>query len=470
MNPPQNRPAPEPAQGINWKALPWALMLLGALLLTSQFLNSGQGPQAALVWYETSGLRKLEWDNYLSWLRFNGQAEQSRALEQQLREGNPHPWGNALLSEQFVTDSDARATDFWSSSQIQQWKTLREQAPQQLEQSPLYRWGLAAADPRPSRFFTAPFTGGTLWLTLLALTCLALVAQPLERQLGPGRLAVIWLAGSVLSGAGYLLATGPGQIPLHGAAPALMAILAAAAALSRKAIAITLPRGKQEPMSLNLPAWSLAFIPLALLIALTLGQPPMIANLSAGLLAAVGGALLALVLQPRGNQILVSETDTALLPPEQQQTMANGWDALGRLDGNTAERHFREVLNSDPQQFDALTGLFIAQQMQQPVQEAWHDTATTLFAHPADDIGQATQIAQHWKQYPPADKEALPEKCAWQLVITLTQAGEYLQAEKLAARFAEISDKPDNRQNALTVLREALIKEGLKHRADALKV
>lgn len=470
MNPPLNRPAPEQTQGVNFKAFPWALLLLGALLLTSQFLNSGQGPQGALVWYETSGLRKLEWNNYLSWLRFNGQAEQARALEQQISEGNPHPWGDALLSEQFVKDSDARAGDYWSPGQIQQWKTLREQAPQQLEQSPLYRWGLSAADPRPSRFFTAPFTGGALWLTLLALACLALVAQPLERQLGAGRLVVIWLAGSLLSGAGYLLAIGPGQIPLHGAAPALMAILAAAAALSRRPIAITLPAGKQEPLSLTLPAWSLALIPVALLIALTLAQPPMIASLSAGLLAALGGALLAVVLQPHDREIMASETDTAQLPPEQQQAMAHGWDALGKLDGSTAERHFREVLNSDPQQFDALTGLFTAQQMQHPVPQGWHDTAATLFNHPADDTGQAIQIAQHWKQYSPAGKESLPESCAWQLVITLTHAGEYQQAEKLAAQFAEISDKPDNRENALTVLREALIKEGLKHRADALGV
>ena len=467
MNPPLNRPATDDATGFNWTALPWVLMVLGTLLLASQFLNSGQGPQTALVWYETSGLRKLEWNNYLSWLRFNGQAEQAKAFEQQISEGNPHPWGDALLSDQFVRDSDARANDFWSPDQIQQWRTLREQAHQKLEQSPLYRWGLSAADPRPSRFFTAPFTGSALWLTLLTLACLALVAHRLERQLGAGRLVVIWLAGSLLSSTGYLLAIGPGQVPLHGAAPALMAILAAAAALSREPIAITLP-GRKETRSLTLPAWSLALIPLALLIALTLTQPPMIASLSAGLLAALGGASLAVVLQPRDREIAVSETDTALLSPEQQQAMAHGWDALGKLDGATAERHFREVLKSDLQQFDALTGLFTAQQVQQTPPAEWQQTAITLFNHPANDTGQAIQIAHHWKQYKQHPPAPLPEATLWQLVITLTHAREFQQAEQLAMQHAEYSDEKERRATALQVLRGALLKEGLTHRAKAL--
>ncbi|MDX1408880.1 MAG: hypothetical protein R3330_12120, partial [Saprospiraceae bacterium] len=71
------------------------LLLLGTLLLVAQFLNPGQGQQQALSWYTNSGLKQLEWDNYLSWLRFNGQAQQAKSLQQQLAAGNDHVYAAA---------------------------------------------------------------------------------------------------------------------------------------------------------------------------------------------------------------------------------------------------------------------------------------------------------------------------------------------------------------------------------------
>lgn len=467
MNPPQNRPAPDTSAN-HLKSLPWVLILLGSLLLASQFLNSGQGSQAALKWYESSGLRQLEWNNYLSWLRFNGNAEQAKTLEQTLASGNSHAYAPALFSPQFVADSEKRARDFWSQDQITQWKTLREQVPEQLAQSPQYRWGLPAAEPRPSRFFTAPFTGGPLWLTLLALLFLALIAPRLERQLGGGRILVIWLAGSLLSGAGYLLGVGIGQPPLTGAAPALMALLGAATVLSRQPITLSLPARQGDAKTVQLPFWSLAVLPLVLLVAITLAQSPMIAQLAAGLAAALGGALLALLLQPHGTQQSLSETPSAPLNPEVQQRLSHGWDALGKLESETAERHFREVLASEPHQFDALTGLFTAQLSQRPLPQDWHQTADTLFNVTTTEPGQATQIAHLWKQYRQQQCDPLPEATLWQLVTTLTQAKHFQQAEQLAMQHAEYSDEKERRKNALRYLREALRKEGLSHRAEAL--
>lgn len=466
MNPSPNRPATDATKPA-WKSFPWALVLLGALLLASQFLNPGQRQQTALSWYESSGLQQLEWNNYLSWLRFNGNAEQAKILEKQLSNGNPHGYAAAMFATQFVEDSDKRARDFWSSKQIEQWRSLRAQVPQQLENSPLYRWGLSAADPRPSRFFTAPFTGGSLWLTLLGLVSLAVVALRLERQLGAGRIVVIWLAGSLLSGAGYLMTVGLGETPLHGAAPAVMALLAAAAALSREPVHLTLPAGKKEQLSLTLPPWAISVVPLLLLAAIAFTKTPMFANLSAGLLAAVGGALLATVIQPHDSASLDAEQTLPPLSPELQQALANGWNALGNLDGIAAERHFREAMKTNTDQFDALTGLFTAQQMQQPTPRDWHQTASTLFSLQVDDSAQATQVAQHWKQYR-QHADQLPESALWQLVITLTAAKEFQQAEQLAMQHAEYSDEQERRKSALGVLRDALLKEGLSQRANAL--
>ena len=468
MNPPQNRPATDNSPGINWKTLPWALMVLGCLLLASQFLNSGQGQQTALSWYANSGLQQLEWNNYLSWLRFNGNARQAKTLDEQARSGNPHAYASALLSPQFIEDSNKRAGDFWSAQQIEQWRTLRDQVPQQLAQSPLYRWGLPAADPRPSRFFTAPFTGGALWLTLLALFLLGLAALRLERQLGPGRVVVIWLASSLLAGAGYLIMVTPGQAPLHGLAPSIVGLLAATGALSRTPVVFSLPTGKTKRTTQTLPAWSLVLLPITLLAALTLSQPPWVANLSAGLLAGLGGALLAILIQPRQNAAPETRQFGPSLSPDQQQALARGWDALGKLEGASAERHFQDALKTDPQLFDALTGLFTAQQMRQATEEDLQQTATALFSHNATDTGQATQIVHHWKQYKQSTAEPLPEATLWQLVITLTHAREFQHAEQLAMQHAANPAEKEHCKTALQILREALLREGLNHRAKAL--
>lgn len=467
MNPSPNRPATE-ANGRDWKTLPWVLILLGTLILASQFLNPGRSTQSALQWYETSGLRQLEWENYLSWLRFNGNAEQARALETQLASGNTHAYAAALLSEDFVKDSDRRARDFWSAEQIKQWSNLRSQVPYQLAQSPLYRWGLSAAQPRPSRFFTAPFTGSSIWLTLLSVAALAMVALRLERQLGHGRIIVLWIAGSLISGAGYLMLIGPGETPFHGASAPLMCLLGAAASLSRQPFNLILPKGKGQQLNLTLPAWSLVLVPLVMLGAIAAFQSPLAANVAAALLAGIGGAILALLIQPQHLEVVSVEDSGVASDPEQQLTLTRGWDALGTLDGVTAERHFRQALSSDPHHFDALTGLFTAQQIQQPVSAEWHQTAATLFSHDADEPGQATQIAHYWKQYKP-HASALPEIVMWQLVITLSNAKEFALAEQLAA--TQSTDEPEaeeTRRKALEALRAALMSEGLTHRAKAI--
>ena len=373
-----------------------------------------------------------------------------------------------MFSEQFFLDSDQRARDFWSAKQIEQWRTLREQIPGQMAQSSLYRWGLPEAAPRPSRFFTAPFTGGPIWLTLLALFGLALVAARLERQLGAGRLVVIWLAGSLLAGVGYLLMSVPGQVPLHGATPALLSLLCAAAVLSRQPIALTLPAGKNGPLSLALPGWSTALVPLVLIVALALGQSPMLPNLVAGLLAGTAGALLGLILKPHDRKEVIQEDTAVAVNPELQQILARGWEAIGQLDGDRAERYFQDAQKIEPSDFDVLTGLFMARQIQRPVPPSWRQSAIDLFNHPASETGQATQVAHHWKQYKQHLAEPLPEATLWQLVITLTNAGELQQAEQLVMQHADDSDEKERRDTALQHLRKVLREEGLSHRAKAL--
>ena len=454
-------PARPKADTTLWQRLPWVILTLALCLLAGALFNSGQGKQPALEWYAQSGLQQLEWDNYLSWLRFNGQGEQARRLEQQLSQSDRHAYAAALFAHDFVADSDARARDFWTVSQREQWKTLRSQVPAQLASSPLYRWGLTDQAPRLAHFFTAPLTGAPLWLTLLALALLVPLAAPLEQRIGHGKTLLVWIAGCLLAGGGYLLLAQPGQLPLHGAAPALLGLFGAAIASQKAALSLTLPgdNGKQ----LTLPAVTLWALPAALLGALSLQADPLLPTLCAGILALAGGALLVQILLPRESFGASSTEVTPVLTPTQQQELTRGWEALARLDGEAAANAFGNILESEPQQFDALTGQFTALQLAQE-ELAWQHLANTLFSHPADAPGQATQVSQCWKQFRQRSHTPIETQAGWQLVKTLTRAAEFQQAEALVEQL----DDHESRKSAVRTLRQALEKEGLSHRAKAL--
>lgn len=441
---------------------PWVMAVIALALLLGALLNPAQTPQPALSWYADSGLKTLEWNNYLSWLRFNGRGELAGQLEQQLAGGDVHAYSAALLSPAFVKDSDQRARDFWSPTQIEQWKALRQQAPDQLTASNLYRWGLADSNPRPARFFTAPLTGGSLWQTVLALLLLAPLAPQLERQLGHGRVLTLWLLGSLLAGGGYLLLARPGQMPFHGATAALMVWYGAFLGLQgwRTTLSLGVPGKARTAISLPTPA--LTTIPLVLLGLLAWQSQPAMANLAAGVLALAGGILLVQVMGPAESS---QDIETATPDPQDQQALQRGWDALGRLQADTACDAFQQVLDRQPDHFDALTGLFTGQRMGQNTND-WVHIAHRLFTHPATEKGQPKQVSGCWQQFRQQQGTNLPAPIGWPLVATLTRAGDFSQAEVLAASL----DHHDTRKPALQALREALHREGLGHRAKALEV
>ncbi|MDF1725918.1 MAG: rhomboid family intramembrane serine protease [Alcanivorax sp.] len=441
---------------------PWVMAVIALSLLLGALLNPAQAPQPALSWYAASGLKTLEWNNYLSWLRFNGRGKLAGQLEQQLTNGDNHAYSAALLSTGFVKDSDQRARDFWSPAQIEKWKALRQHVPDQLATSNLYRWGLADSHPRPARFFTAPLTGGPLWLTSLTVLLLLPLAPSLERHLGHGRVLTLWLLGCLLAGAGYLLLARAGQMPFHGATAALMVWYGAFLGLQgwRSTLSIRLPGKAWTAISLPTPA--LAAIPLALLGILAWQSQPPMANLAAGVLALAGGILLVQVMGPAEPS---QDVETVTPDATTQQALQRGWDALGRLQVEAAVDTFQHVLEQQPDHFDALTGLFTAHRMGQNTDD-WLHIAHRLFTHPAVEKGQPQQIASCWQQFRQQQGTELPAQIGWPLVTTLTRAGDFAQAEALAASL----DHHDTRKPALLALREALHREGLGHRAKALEV
>ena len=440
---------------------PWVVAAIVVALLLGALLNPAKTPQPALGWYQHSGLQTLEWNNYLSWLRFNGQGKLAGQLEQQLAAGDVHAFSAAMLSPAFVTDSEQRARDFWSPAQRDTWSALRQQVPGQLAASNLYRWGLADSSPRPARFFTAPFTGGPLWLTALTLLALMPLASSLERTLGHGRVLTLWLLGCLLAGAGYLMLARAGQTPFHGATPALMVWYGAFLGLQGWRTRLSFPMPGRAWPTIALPTAALAIIPLALLALQAWQSQPATAYLAAGMLALGGGILLVQIMRPAEP---AQDIEIVMPDPQDQQTLQRGWEALGSLQPAAAIDAFQQVIERHPDHFDALTGLFTAHRMGQHSND-WLHTAHRLFAHPATEKGQPQQVAGHWQQFRQQQGPTLPAAIGWPLVTTLTRAGEFAQAEALAASL----DHHDTRKPALQVLREALLREGLGHRAKALE-
>ena len=131
---------------------PWVVAAIVVALLLGALLNPAKTPQPALGWYQHSGLQTLEWNNYLSWLRFNGQGKLAGQLEQQLAAGDVHAFSAAMLSPAFVTDSEQRARDFWSPAQRDTWSALRGRRALRVEWSDPLDWEAFAGRARSTSY------------------------------------------------------------------------------------------------------------------------------------------------------------------------------------------------------------------------------------------------------------------------------------------------------------------------------
>ncbi len=443
-----------------WRTAPWVMACLAIALLASQLLNSATPSQPVLNWYQSSGLKTWSgtttspgfastikapchnaWNNTLTW-----------TLTSTARPCSPRILSQTANTAPMISGPQPRSNS----------GTACASNPAQVATSNLYRWGLPDASPRPARFFTAPFTGGSLWLTLATLLVLLPLAPTLERRLGHGRVLALWILGCLLSGFGYLLLASPGQIPFHGATAPMLVWFGAFFGLQRDTLSLPFWHPKHKHWRhLPVSPYTLLPLPVAVLAALALFSDPLLANLSAGLCAFIGGLLLVQIMRPQPAD--TQQHNSHAPDPQQLSSLTRGWDALGQLNGDAASTAFAQILATEPDHFDALTGQFTAQQLLSDNVACQH-AADALFSRPAAGPAEAAQISQHWKQYRQRSYPSISTSTGWQLVHTLSQAREFQQAEALVKQL----DKHDHGQDAIKALRQALEQEGLSHRAKAL--
>ena len=193
-------------ESVRLRSLPWVLltvMLCYLLVLVTWQAREPEQRQELLSWYQESGLFEMEWDIYLSWLRFNGQRTKAQRFEQARADGElMTPFLDMAFNPRFEAENRDRGLDYWSPRRFDQWKDKRAAFKQRAKSLPSYFAGLRPSDPRPGRFVTWHFLQHGLIAWALMLVVLVPFAWPLEARLGKGPTVLLWLLGGVLAGLG----------------------------------------------------------------------------------------------------------------------------------------------------------------------------------------------------------------------------------------------------------------------------
>lgn len=457
------------------RSLPWVcltIMLAYLLVLLTYQHEEAQQRQALLNWYQETGLFSMEWDQYRSWLRINGRGDRAAVLAKQREAGNEvDPFLDMAFNPRFEAENRRRGSDYWSAQAFRQWKDKREQFRQRAQKLPRYFAGLIPSDPRPGRFLTWHFLHDGLVHWALCLLVLAPFAWPLEARLGKARTVVLWLLGGVMAGLGPVWLFSGHYQPVIGSSAVVSAWIGAFASLFARAripFGYIHPRTRQTatvelPALILLPLWTL--LPLYALMVRD-GDAVL---LSAQLFGVVGGAVLAQLIQDTGMG--QSETDEADNEQDRAhaRTLTQGWDALARFEFTGAEQHFLQAREDEPDDFNALTGLFLVRKVR-PETESFQTTLQDLLQRRPADPDEGRQRERLLRQLVREERvPALPESLQLEIARLLARAGDPQQVEPIVADALDRKSEAPNLGRALHALAEAWEQKGDSARAQGFR-
>ncbi len=467
-------PLPDPDQR-RIRSLPWvvlAIMLVYLLVLLTYQSQEQEQRRALLNWYQETGLFSMEWDQYRSWLRINGRGDRAAALAQEREAGNEvDPFLDMAFNPRFEAENRRRGSDYWSAQAFRQWKDKREQFRQRARTLPRYFAGLIPSDPRPGRFLTWHFLHDGLVHWALCLLILAPFAWPLEARLGKARAVVLWLLGGVMAGLGPVWLFSGHYHPVIGSSAVVSAWIGAFASLFARAripFGYIHPRTRQ-PAIVDLPALILLPLWLVLPAYAFMGTDNGLVLLSAQLFGLLGGAVLAQLIQDTGMQ----QRDTNASDDDQERararTLTEGWDALARFEFSEAEKQFLQIRADRPEDFDALTGLFLARKVE-PEQEKFQTVLRELLQLRPAGPDQARQRERLLRQFMREERQwALPESVQLEIAWVFARAGDPQQAEPLVAEALERKSDVPELGRALHALADAWDKKGDAARAEGFR-
>ena len=379
------------AERLPWLAIALALLTLAVLLWSHHGREESEAELAA--WYQDSGLQELETNAYRSWLRLEGQLARQGRLEERLEADDSFGVFRLVAwDRRFAEAAPEEADRFWSTPEQEQWEALRGELEQRRDRLPESRFGLTPAEPAPGALVTMHLLNPSVLHWLVAMAVLLVFAASLEPALGRVRTLLLWLTTAVAAAAVAAVLLGDRQLPLFGSsliASAMAGMYLGYFGTRRLSFLLPLPRSPGWQRR-QLPAWLLApwWLPLPAWALAADDTPAMILP---QILALGAGALL--VQLGRLPRVEALEEDAGEPDEREQQLRARlgaGWSALGAMAFVEAEQQFRAALETDPENFNALCGLYQVHKLR-PDSETWRETADALLSLTPEDVAEQRQ-------------------------------------------------------------------------------
>lgn len=430
-------PLPEqPRPGnLPWVCLTFFALGLAVLLVVQR--GDAAREQALASWYRDSGLFALEWPNYVSWLRINGQATQADTLQQALR-------GDDLVTvvrhmgydPAFERENLQRGDQYWSPREWQRWQHLRDDFRTRSRAIASRHYALTPSAPRPGTWLTWHVLQPSFAHWLVALLVALPFLWPLEAELGHRRMAILWLLAGAVTALALVGLMPDSHRPLLGSmtmTSALTGMYLGLFARRRLPVRWFHPRERRWRAG----AWPAAtFAPLWLALPLWIwsrGGEEMAGLLLAQALALpIGAGLVHLVRRDTaedGDAATNEEEDAAV---QLRRHLSAGWNGMSALAFAEAEQAFEAALALSPGHFHALTGLYHLRKLQ-PDSDAFLQTAVQALGAPVDGEGDIRQQLMLYRDLHQRDRaDRLPLEVAVPLLMRFTRIAELRDAEQLA--------------------------------------
>jgi len=417
---------------VPWFSAGFAILVL--LLLIIWRHDPVRDEQRLFNSYEQSGLFAQEWAIYPSWLRLNGQLIKAARLEKLASSGNRQEIFRAVAFDPVFADQMHEDADrFWSDEETRQWQERRTRFEDAMQQAPAFHYGLVPAAPGPLSFITMHWLNPGYLHAILAILVLAPLAIALENQLRSLRVAVVTAIAVLLSMLIAIAWLRDTYAPLYSSSLVVSALTGIYLGFfHKKPVNLLVPdfrERKLRRLEKTLPAWIPALVWLLLPLA-TLFSPVKDLVLMQVLALASGALIIQLALTSDIRELNASLQEKT---PEDATTKALGkaWTAMGIMAFTDARHQFEKVLREEPDNWNALTGLYQVHKLQ-PESAEFAATAARLLQQalesPADCRQQLMIYQEHAKLLP---EFALSESARWQLVINFCRIGATSEAEKL---------------------------------------
>ncbi|MBL4866216.1 MAG: rhomboid family intramembrane serine protease [Pseudomonadales bacterium] len=413
------------------------LILINCLVYFGYQGGDEEKYQLATNFYLNSGLFKMEYPRYSSYLYRVEQSKQAQQAEQAYGAEEFEFLTQLMASDLgFAEHLQEKGTTFWSDKEYSRWQELKEKANTIARSISELRFGLVPAHNTPLTFISHQLLHSNLIHLIGALLLLIILGIPVEQALGVGRTLVSYILCGIGGGIVYSLATffsdGPHYQPYVGASASiagLMGMYVAVHGLQKIRFVyfiITFGRSTVPALCL-LPLW-LGYEAFQTFYA----QVPATAFWAHGGGLATGAAIVLATKKwfPVIKEIPIETEDLNL---EYKRELAKVMDSIGEMEFSSAASALRKLIDRHPRDFYLLEQLYKLEKLNTKKQ-SYQKTVEKIFCFPCNDDTQLLAIRNIYRDFKKvSERLSLPllenqTSCA--LILKLCRLNLAEEAEK----------------------------------------